>query len=432
MKPLAASPVADRRAHYSLAQRVTLQVYRVVALSLGIWLLLGPLPSIAQKLPAAAADGGVGWYAARQLKAGHDPCDPVELQKAGITGLGQPPTVAIWFLPFASLTAEQMGTDLRLLAIFALIAHLTVLAFELGAITPIALTVLTFGFLFSRQFFLYHLDVGQISELIACWIVATWLFLRRDEDIAAGVCLGLACTMKLYPAVIALFFIASGRWRALAASVVTYAAVILAVTVRWGWRLWPRFIASDKDLVNFWVSSVHNGSLYGILTRALQPLGGRQPPSHTATALFLVIASLLIAFFFVFSRRTARDRDDWEISFAFVAVLGPFLHPVAWEHYAVLWILPIGIAITRMGRMARWRNRLVTGFVLFLACYAMSLPMHYRSLFMRSWVLSPMNRFGLRFYDVANWLPAVLLLALFAVLLVSSDKSWCRRTRSLA
>ena len=412
---------ANPRAPYSIAQRATLHAYRLVAMSLGLWLLLGPLPSIAQKLPAPAADGGVGLYAARQLKAGHDPCDPTELAKAGLTGLGQPPTVAIWFLPFASLAPEQMGTDIRLLAIFALIAHLTLLAFELGATTPIALTVLTFGFLFSRQFFLYHLDVGQISELIACWIVATWFFLRRDDDIAAGVCLGLACTMKVYPAVIALFFITSRRWRALAACVVTYAVAITAVTVRWGWRLWPHFFTSDKDLVSFWVASVHNGSLYGIVTRALQPLGAKQPPSHLATALFVVIALSLVAFFLAFSRRNARDRDDWDVSFAFVAVLAPFLHPVAWEHYAVLWILPIAIAITRIGRMTTWRPQLAAGFIVFVACYAMSLPMHYRSLFMRSWVLSPANRIGLRFYDVANWLPAVLLLGLFAWLLVTSD-----------
>ncbi|HEX4460332.1 MAG TPA: glycosyltransferase family 87 protein [Polyangia bacterium] len=414
--------LANHPAQHSPAQRLVLHVYRLVSVVLGLWLLLGPLPSIAQKLPAAAADGGVGYYAARQLVAGHDPCDAAELQRAKLTGLGQPPTVAIWFLPFASLTPEQMGTDIRLLAIFALIAHLTLLALELGATTPIALTVLTFGFVFSRQFFLVHLDVGQISEFIACWIVATWFFLRRDEDVAAGICLGLACTMKVYPAIIALFFIASGRWRALIASLCTYAAVIVAITIRWGWRVWPHFFRSDKDLVNYWVSSLHNGSLYGILTRAFQPLGGRQPPSHSATALFFVLALALVAFFFACSRHNARRRDDWEIPFAFVAVLAPFLHPVAWEHYAVLWLLPVAIAITRLGRMTRWRHKLVAGSVVFVACYAMSLPMHYRSLFMRNWPLSPANRLGLRIYDVANWLPAVLLLALFGVLLVRSDR----------
>lgn len=58
----------------------------------------------------------------------------------------------------------------------------------------------------------------------------------------------------------------------------------------------------------------------------------------------------------------------------------------------------------------------MAGEVVFIACYAMSLPMHYRSRFMCNRPLSPANRWGLRIYDVANWLPAVLLLALFGVL----------------
>jgi alpha-1,2-mannosyltransferase len=404
------------------AGRLTLQAYRVVAFGLGLWLLLGVLPTIAPKLTSPAWDGGLGWYAAKHLLDGTDPVDPDELHRSKLTGLGFPPTVGVWFLPFASLPYEQMGTDVRLLTIFVLGLHLLLLTLELGATAPIALATLLFGYVFSRQFFLVHLDVAQISEFIAAWILLTWFFLRRGEDVAAGICLGLASTFKLFPVVIGLFFLASRRWRAAIAAAATYLLIFAVVTVRWGWRLWPHFYTSDHALVRDLASNAHNGSLYGIFVRAFHRICvSREPPTRAATILYVVVSLLLVAAFFWLSRRAARRPDDWELSFGFAATLAPFLHPVMWEHYSVLFMLPIAIIVARMGPPQPWWQRGLLALMVLATSFFMTVPMHYRSLFLEKYWEKPIYHAYLHFYIVANWLPPVLLMATFAFLLVRSN-----------
>jgi len=59
----------------------------------------------------------------------------------------------------------------------------------------------------------YHFTVVQFSEIIAFFYVLGWVFLRRGRDTLGGVCLGLAATIKFFPAVMIGMLFFGKRWR---------------------------------------------------------------------------------------------------------------------------------------------------------------------------------------------------------------------------
>src|SRR5262249_50800876 len=157
--------------------------------------------------------------------------------------IGHPPTSAFYALPFAWFELKYLGRLLGGVEIALLFLQLVLLAREIKL--PWQSAVLVLGLLFHVPFFLYHLGVAQVSMLIGFCYFLIWYFLRRDRDLAAGIALGFACTMKLFPGALGILFLALRRWRAAAASVLFYLAVAALVTARFGVSAWREYFANE-------------------------------------------------------------------------------------------------------------------------------------------------------------------------------------------
>jgi alpha-1,2-mannosyltransferase len=187
--------------------------------------------------------------------------------------------------------------------------------------------------------------------------------LRRDRSAAAGVALGAAAALKVYPALALLWLAARRSWHALGAAIVAAMALSVAPVLLngpsrflsdvWAWR---------AIAVEGWPARRANQSVVAMWGRYFLGESPAGYPNVTMDAVVVIACSavtagvLLLPLLVATLRRSSRDSVAQEL--ACVNGLAVVISPIAWEHYWVAWF-PVLLAL-RVGardegsRWARW------------------------------------------------------------------------------
>jgi alpha-1,2-mannosyltransferase len=181
------------------------------------------------------------------------------------------------------------------------------------------------------------LYLGQINVLVMALVVADVLG-RRDSR-WRGVGVGLAAALKLTPLLFVLYLLVTGRFRAAATALGTFAA---AVSVG--------FVIAPADSTTYWlhgtfaaagrisdVAGTSNHSLNGLVSRLLGPGAA---PVYLAGAAVLVVLTLALA-------RRAGERE----AVVLVGLCSAAVAPFSWSHHWV-WVVPLTVLLVR--RSAWW------------------------------------------------------------------------------
>ncbi|MYR38518.1 DUF2029 domain-containing protein [Streptomyces sp. SID4944] len=173
------------------------------------------------------------------------------------------------------------------------------------------------------------LHLGQTSILPVLLVLLAW-FAARDDRLR-GVLVGLAAALQPTLLLFAVLLWLTGRRRASAASLATFAlgtAAAWAAVPKDSWTYWIHHVAGAG--LGERADSLANQSLHGALLR----LGLEGP---VEIALFLVLAAAVA---FIGVRRAVRYAQDGQLLLA-VAVTGCVVvavSPTAWQHQ-LLWVL---------------------------------------------------------------------------------------------
>jgi alpha-1,2-mannosyltransferase len=411
-----------------------LRVYVVVAIVLSLWLLVETLPKVVEALQVRPWDAIGDWNGARSFWRGENPFSPEGMKENGMTvyGMGHPPTTPFWFLPLAHLDKQMVTQVLGHIVMLVLLLHMLLLSFEIRLPASLVTAILLYSLTLSRSWMVNHLAMAQTSELIAFTYLLGWYFLRRNEEIAAGVALGLACTFKLFPGLMVLFLLIVRRWRAFAAACAAYLAIAAVMTARFGLIAWKQFFLMQPGIANMWIGHIRNASLHGITLRLFYPICRPYGPTRPdATALAVGSSLLLLTLAAWLARRAARSERMLDLAYALFSVLSVFLNPWVWEHYAVLLILPLFVAavgLLEAWRQATWRGGrggAALGFGL-LACVVGMLSM---DMFTKTNILAAYLHGDHRLHswlhlaEVANWLPFPLMILVLGMLLHRAGKA---------
>ena len=201
-------------------------------------------------------------------------------------------------------------------------------------------------------------------------VVLLWLAalaadaLTRNRPFPAGVALGFAAAIKVYPAIALPWLLARRAWRTLAAAVLTIAAVSLAPLLLRGVAGFADDLSSWRDIAGHgWPTRRANQSVLAMWARYHFEDGPAGYPDATweATAVIaltaLTAAVLTIPLLASAWRNTPRRSTE---ELACVGALGALLSPIAWEHYWMAWF-PVLFALrlragegSRMARYAFW------------------------------------------------------------------------------
>jgi hypothetical protein len=189
---------------------------------------------------------------------------------------------------------------------------------------------------------LAHLFWGQLQLLLLLILVGSWLCLGRDRDVAAGVLLGLAIALKIFPVLLLVPLVAQRRWRCIAAAALTALGALLLSFAAVGWDQGWYYLTTVLPDVNRALGqySPGNNSISSMLRNAIGD-------GSVTNGLSLVIRAAIVC---AVALGAWRLRDDAARACALGATMLLLAPPVIWEHYFVLAYLPWLDALSRMRR----------------------------------------------------------------------------------
>ena len=296
----------------------------------------------------------------------------------GYPYLPHPPFVIVLSWPFARVTfgvAALCWFAVSLACAFALAVVLSGLARTRTTFTlprsPDAL--LCFGCLMLWPPVLYNLEKGQFSLAIAMLIALGWVFLSRRGCRSAGVCMGLAAALKLFPVLLGGYLIVRHRRSAVWFVVTVVTATILPLL--WtGWRAVPEFVAQTAGNLSYWETwPAVTYSFRGVAARMLIGSQWSRAVIHApniAAAIALVLSVVLIAIAVYTTVRHARTKGADDLLFAIWSILLLPLNPLAMGHNGVLLALPIVL----IGRVLATDRSPTLKMLWAIGCVLVSIP----------------------------------------------------------
>jgi hypothetical protein len=179
------------------------------------------------------------------------------------------------------------------------------------------------------------------AELIELFLLVAVLWcLRRDEEGAAGVLLGLAALFKAYPIVMGGYLVATRRWRALASALVTGFVGLAIAGSTLGMRSLTGFVIAAGRETYAW--HFLNLSMSGFLTRTywrfFTALNSQTPRT-------ILIVACQIGILFASYRLTRKHRDEIAENYGLWIVTMLLVCPIVWLAYLVLLIIPMVILL---------------------------------------------------------------------------------------
>ena len=278
--------------------------------------------------------------------------EPLYEGSSAADGFIGPPFQAMFFAPFAAIAAASPLLARILwqalnLACFGLGVWLTLKALDAVGdragqpqapwlpmlFAPLAAILLPTLTNFEHQ--------NMNALLLALIAAATWQ-MTLGFATAAGILVGIATALKIFPAFLILYFVARRYWTAAIAAMVTTIVLSVAPLAIYGagftdlvktfWRLgnsgWP-IRGNNQSLI----AAVDRLTL-GFVQTPVSAAGVREaadaPP---ALALFAVLALVLVGTFVVTIAKTPRRPSFIPCEMAMATILAILLSPIAWDHY---------------------------------------------------------------------------------------------------
>jgi hypothetical protein len=178
----------------------------------------------------------------------------------------------------------------------------------------------------------YALKLGQVGPILFLTFAAGWRWLDRPGIMGATIALGTI--VKLQPALLLGWAIATHRWRAVAIGAAVVAAASATVTVLAGPGVWADF-ASLLGRVSAPVTTPHNFTPGAVLFQAGAP---ESIASVVQWANVALVAGLVLRAWF---------RSSAEVSYQVTLVASQLVSPVMWDHYAMLLLVPVAYLLER-------------------------------------------------------------------------------------
>jgi hypothetical protein len=267
-------------------------------------------------------DFGVFRTAALKVVHGHSPyVHPTAASFAHFDKFVYPPVAALFFAPFAALPSEASRVLIFFVGLAAILGALRVLQVEDWRCYGVAIV--------SAPAF-NSLALGALTSFLLLGAALAWRY--RDRPRVAGIATAFTATLKLFLWPLAIWLLATRRWRAALISVVAGAVLLLG-----GWAVIGfAGLGSYPTLVRL-LEQVEGPFSYS--TVALLGLHGNSATAVTVALSLLAAAAIVLA---------ARGADGDRRAFA-VAVLASLLAtPLVWLHYFTLLYLPIAVYRPRL------------------------------------------------------------------------------------
>jgi len=205
----------------------------------------------------------------------------------------------------------------------------------------------------------FQIAEGQLNCLLVFLLVVGWVADRRDQQVWAGIAVGAAGAIKLFPLFLLVYFVLARRWLAIVALGITFLVLNAAAAIVLGTDTFHFYITYVvPSVAERFETSIANSSISGFWLRffSSHPDTGVLPLVHEPL-LALVAANVLRAVVVLITawvtwRTDSVSSRDHAFAVALIAML--LVSPITWPHYFVLLVLPACLIWMRIkGRVLR-------------------------------------------------------------------------------
>jgi hypothetical protein len=179
---------------------------------------------------------------------------------------------------------------------------------------------------------LYAVKLGQVEPLLFLGFAAAWRWMDRAAVVGAAAAIGTL--VKVQPALLAVWAIATGRFRAAALAAVAAVALAAAATLVTGVGAWGAYVQLLRDLGGN-LTTPHNFAPGAVAYQA----GAAQ---EVAAAIQVASAAVAVAALLVAWRYAGH-----ELSLQVTIVASQLISSPLRDHYAVLLLLPTAWLVQR-------------------------------------------------------------------------------------
>lgn len=279
----------------------------------------------------------------------YDYVQPDRLQ--GALYFTYPPFTALLLRPFAGL---PLGATVTIFTIFSMAA---VAVTTWWLVRPVAdrnglsrwvAAGLAIPLVFAVESTRETITFGQINMLLVVLILADLLYAVPGNSRWAGVGVGLATALKLFPGIFIVYLLVTRRWRAAAVASATAAVATLlaaAVAPRDSWRFWTHEVWLTNRVGR--PDYTGNQSLFGMLSRLTVPDRPNQ-------LLWLALVAIVAGYGLWRAARAAGDGDELA-GLTLTGLVGALVSPITWTHH-VYWFIPAVVVLVDAGLRAPGRG----------------------------------------------------------------------------
>ena len=259
---------------------------------------------------------------------------------------GHPPTAVLIALPFGLLNYPDALLAWSLLSLAAAVGSIALVGREMNwrpgmwAIFPVGIALLLcFPF---RQ----HIRLGQLNLLLLLLVTATWAADRRGHWVWAGIWLGVATAIKIFPGFLVIYWLLQKRWRPAFITLLSFALCSLATVAVLGTEPFHDFVDKALPAIRPSWSGWSNLSLTSLWIKLFDPAASeRVVPLFESplAAWLLILASAVAVLALLFRASRLMDATTSNRLFAATVLAMLLLSPVTWSHYLVILWLPAAI-----------------------------------------------------------------------------------------
>ena len=257
---------------------------------------------------------------------------------------GHPPTSVLVAIPFGLLDFRTAWQAWNVLSLAALAGSLWLLMRPkgLGYAAWVAIPVAVL--LLASNPLAQQVIEGQLNLLLLAMLVGAWAAEREDRPIVAGLLIGAATAIKLYPGLLIVYFLARRRWSAVGAAAGMVAALALTAGACFGPDVFAIYIRDVIPAFAHYGDNLANASLAGLWSKLFVGVAGYTDPLWhwpLVARLATLFSGLGIAALCGWKAWQARNRAERDLAFA-ACVIGSLLaSPITWGHGFVLLVMPL-------------------------------------------------------------------------------------------
>lgn len=290
----------------------------------------------------------------------------------GYTGLpaanNHPPFDAILFIPLTlvSYSVAAVLWSLLSLVLYFLIGHIVLIELQLQL--ERSWMVLLLGVALCWYPLQLHISTGQLSIPLSACVIGCWALLRRRRDILAGLLLGLACLIKVFPALLIVVLVLRGRWRAAIAAMVCMSVGWLLSVVLVGpddvLRYLTQIMPMDAALYQYAPVNLSLGSLLNrIVGNGLPvPFLDLGPSAVRCITMVGTLGLMALLTYQAWSEPRSQLVDDRV--FALGCIIMVLISPITWQHIFPVLVLPLGLLLRDTLQNAERRQLIYSAFII--------------------------------------------------------------------